>query len=197
MSLAFSSKKPRARKIEANRYDAAEQMLAKRDLKGIELFGFTQGQFSLMELVQAVLARTGPADVAISTWTAAVADLRDAYNLLECGKIRAFRLLIDRSFETRQPQYCDSVRDLFGDDSVRATRIHAKFALIRNEQYDLSIRTSMNLNTNRRFEQFELSDDPALADFLDGVLASVWGAGGGGFSPDPGQVEAALDAPFE
>ena len=184
----------RKRYIKADDLSAASEMLAGVDLRGCELVGFTGGQFSLFSLLAAILEKTGPAAVDITTWTAAIADLRDAYLFLETGKIQKLRFLIDRSFESRQPQYVDSVRDLF-PDSVRVTRCHAKFAVIRTEKFDLAIRTSMNLNCNRRFEIFEISDDPDLAGFLSGVVDAVWEQGQG-FDASPQDVEDALQAVF-
>jgi hypothetical protein len=128
----------------------------------------------LIELLAALLAKTGPADVSLSTWTAHNADLRQAYDFVESGKIRRFRLLVDRSFESRAGHYCESVRDLFGPESVMVGRVHAKFAVLRNERFDLAVRTSMNLNRNMRWEQFEVSDDARLCDFLDGALDALW-----------------------
>ncbi len=81
---------------------------------------------------------------------------------------------MDRSFETRQPEYCATLRCLFGDDVIRTTRSHAKFATIRNGEWDLAIRTSMNLNNNPRLETIEVSDSAALADFLDGVFDEMF-----------------------
>ena len=58
------------------------------------------------------------------------------------------------------------VADVFGPDSIRATRSHAKFVLIRNEAWAVLITTSMNLNLNPRIEQFEMTDDAARADLF-------------------------------
>lgn len=48
--------------------------------------------------------------------------------------------------------------------------MHAKFAVMTNEKYHLAIRTSMNLNENRRIENFEISDDKLLADYLTSII---------------------------
>lgn len=55
--------------------------------------------------------------------------------------------------------------DRFGD-CIRTTRIHAKFVVIRNEQWNIVIRTSANLNKNVRLENFEIDDDKDFADFF-------------------------------
>ena len=63
---------------------------------------------------------------------------------------------------------------LFGDDSIRTTRTHAKFAVITNEDWAVAVRTSMNLNENPRLESIEVSDDPALAGFLLRVVEEIF-----------------------
>ena len=122
--------------------------------KDCAIFGITKGQFSLIELLAVLIEQTGPADLFISTWTAARADLNDAYSFLESGKIRAFRCLVDNTFQRREPGLAAHIRDLFGIDAIRVTRNHAKFCLLRNDDWNLVINTSMNLNSNPRLENF-------------------------------------------
>jgi hypothetical protein len=133
---------------------------------GIALTGLTMGQFSLLDLVAAVLEKTGPADVMVSTWTTGIRDIERAAWLLDTGAIRSFRLLTDRSFPQRQPEYCKALINRFGLEAIRSTRTHAKFAVICNEGWNVVVRSSMNLNTNPRFEQFDLDDSAELAAFF-------------------------------
>jgi len=159
--------------INATRGESAKKTLGKL-YKGCEIYGLTKGQFSLSDLINAILAETGAADLQISTWTAAKADIKSAYNLLKNGNINSVRFLVDRSFKTRQPEYCKFLLEMFGSDSVRMTRSHCKFVLIRNEEWNIIIRTSMNLNNNPRIENFEVSDDMKLCDFMESLIDEVW-----------------------
>lgn len=144
--------------------------------QGCAMTGLTMGQFSLLDLVAAVLEQTGAADVSVSTWTTGIRDIERAAWLLESGAIRAFSLLTDRSFPGRQPDYCTALVKRFGDSAIRSTRTHAKFAVIVNDGWSIVIRSSMNLNTNPRFEQFDLDDDAALCRFfLDHIEAQAAG----------------------
>jgi hypothetical protein len=124
------------------------------------------GQFSLLDLVEAVLAETGPANVTVSTWTSGIRDIERAAWLLESGSIKSFALLTDRSFPGRQPAYCRALVARFGVGAIRSTRTHAKFALIRNDGWNICIRSSMNLNANPRFEQFDLDDSTVLCEYF-------------------------------
>lgn len=157
------------RDVREARAESASQALAGFP-RGGEWMVWTFGQFSLVDALWALLRQTGPADVSIATWTAAGADTTRAEQFLAEGRIRSIRWLVDRSFETRQPEYCATLRRLFGDDVIRTTRTHAKFITVRNESWDLAVRTSMNLNHNPRLEFIEISDDPVAAAYLDGVF---------------------------
>jgi hypothetical protein len=144
---------------------------------GAEILCLTHGQFSLIDALVAILDRVGPADVVISTWSAAKADLLHAEKFLADGRIRSLRFLVDRSFQTRQPDYCATLVRVFGPDAIRTTALHAKFAVVSNDEWNVAVRTSMNLNENRRLEYIEVSDDPDVAAFLlalvDETFASV------------------------
>jgi hypothetical protein len=143
---------------------------------GCEIYGLSKGTWSLIDLIEHVLAHTGPADVTLSTWTAANADIGFARRLLVNGSITRLRFVVDFSFPHRQPAYCAALREAFGDDAIRITKNHAKFVLVRNAEWNVVIRTSMNLNENRRLESWEISDCPAMAGFLQEVIDELFAA---------------------
>lgn len=154
---------------------------------GCEIFGLSKGQFSLVDIITHCLATTGPADVVISTWTAANADLGFANELLTAGAIRTLRFIVDFSFPTRQPEYCAALRERFGDGALRVTKTHAKFVVIRNENWNIVIRSSMNLNENKRLESFEVSDHAGMAEFCLDLCDHIfeWQEAGAGFTQTP------------
>jgi len=141
---------------------------------GQDVFILTYGQFSLIDLLVAILDQTGPADVTISTWTAADAHLERTADLLASAQVRSMRWIVDRSFETRQPDYCYHMRQMFGQDCIRAIRTHAKFLLVRNEKWDVVVRTSMNLNENPRLENAEVSESRDFAEFFQTVTDDLF-----------------------
>jgi hypothetical protein len=145
--------------------------------KGCEIFGLTKGDFSMIDVLRHCLSHTGPADVTIGTWTAAHADVKQAERLLSDGRINSFRMLVDRSFPSRQPGYFKQVLQAFGKDAIRMARFHAKFLLIRNEEWDLCVRTSMNLNMNQRIENYEISDDVEMCGYMEQIVETHFAAG--------------------
>lgn len=140
---------------------------------GLRLVGLTRGQFSLLDLIRAVLAQTGPADVTISTWTSGIRDAETSAWLLSKGRIRSLRLMLDYGFPRIEPEYALRLVELFGDRCVLLCRTHAKFAIIRNDAWSVCIRSSMNLNRNVRFEQFDLDDDPAICGLFEQFAEDV------------------------
>ena len=142
--------------------------------KDVEIFGFTKGQFSLIDLIAAVLDITGPAELTVSTWTAANYDISKVLEFLDQGKVTGSRWLVDLTFQRRAPELANRIRKTFGIDAIRVAQTHAKFSLIQNHDWRIVIRTSMNLNTNPRFEDFTIAHDPELADFLQDIVAKIW-----------------------
>lgn len=140
---------------------------------GCDIFCLTQGHFSLFDVIEYCLAVTGPAEVDISTWTAAGADTKQAKAFLHNGAITAIRWVVDRSFASRQPEYCAILQREFGD-CLRTTRTHAKFITIRNAEWNIAVRTSMNLNSNPRIEDVEISEDAEFVEYLRRFVDEVF-----------------------
>lgn len=142
--------------------------------KDTDLFILTYGQFSLIDALIVILDQIGPAHVVVSTWTAANAHLEKTAQLIESSEMLSFRMIVDRSFKTRQPDYCHHMNNLFGSDCIRSIRSHAKFMLIRNSGWNLVIRTSMNLNENPRLENLEISDSLEFSEFFQRFVDDVF-----------------------
>lgn len=173
---AATIKRPIAtnRRVAMLRRDCAADAISTLDRDGCELFGLTRGQFSLADLIEAILQKTGPASLAISTWTAAHADVERMMALLESGAITGCRFLVDQTFVRRVPALAAQIRKLFGDDAIRVTKTHAKFATIVNNKWQVALRSSMNLNQNPRLESFQVGHDPELCNFLAAAMDDIW-----------------------
>jgi len=142
--------------------------------KDTDTFILTYGQFSLIDALMAILDQTGPAHIIISTWTAAHADLTRSAELLETAEILSFKMIVDRSFQSRQPEYYQHMLRLFSPKSVRAVRTHAKFLTVRNDKWNIVVRTSMNLNSNPRLENLEVSENKEFADFFEQIADDIF-----------------------
>lgn len=147
---------------------------------GCHVFGFTKGQFSLIDLVRAIAEQVGRCEFTVSTWTIARSDMSELAQLKNFEstftgeRFTRVRFLVDISFQRREPGLINHLRQQFGNDSIRVTRNHAKFCLFKTETLRLVVRTSMNLNGNPRLEDVDLADDPALFAFIEAILDDLW-----------------------
>ena len=167
------AKRKRSRRIERVATGAASLALGAIE-PGVDLFALTNGQFSIVDVLDHVLSSTGPAELDLATWTASDADLKRAHAFLLDRRVTRLRLVVDPSFKSRKPDFCRVLVDLFGNEAIRTTPLHGKFAVIRNSAWNVAIRSSMNLNVNRRIESVEISDDVDLAGFLAGWVDEVF-----------------------
>lgn len=140
----------------------------------IEIYGFTKGQFSLLNLIQAVFLYTGPAHLSLSTWTAASHEIESLAAMEARGDIVGQRLLIDFSMARREPAMTAQMRTKLGQQNIRVAQTHSKFCVFQNADWKVVLRSSMNLNMNPRNEDFTLAHDPELATFLNTILDEIW-----------------------
>jgi len=136
--------------------------------------GFTMGQFSLIDILKAVIEQIGTVSVTMSTWTVAKADCSELLAMLRNGSFKRFRLLIDSTFQKRQPSITAEIRRQFGTQSIVITRNHAKLLLIKNDIYSIYGETSMNLNFNPRMETISLRDDKDLFNFFNHAMDLIF-----------------------
>lgn len=142
--------------------------------KNTDTYILTFGQFSLIDAIVSIIDQVGPCDVVLSSWTAADAHLGKTAEMVESSEIKKFRMIVDRSFETRQPKYCEHMRRVFGVDCIRQVRSHAKFAVLTNDAFKIVIRTSMNLNENPRLENIEIAENPEFAEFMLKIVDDIF-----------------------
>ena len=148
--------------------------------KGVEITGITNGQFSLIDILEHVLAEIGPADVLISTWTMGIYDAERCEAFCKNGAIKGIRWLVDPSMFGRRPELSGKLLKAFGPDAFRAVNNHAKFATLMSDRYAVAIRSSMNLNPNNRMENFDITEGPQLALFFNALADDIFKR----FSPD-------------
>lgn len=141
--------------------DAATEGFA----SGCHIIGLTMGQFSLIDMIHSILKKTGPAELYIATWSAGIKDATQVKWMIDTDLVRGVRLLTDHSYVNRQAKYAMAIEDLFGKANIRSSEMHAKFVVIKNEQFSVTILSSMNLNANRTCETFTIYENADITDF--------------------------------
>jgi len=141
--------------------------------KGCEIYGLCKGQFSIINIIREVLRQVGKSDVIISTWTAAGYDIKKTFKLKEDGYINKISFILDRSAKTKVGGDNFKVFEEYFKNEIFITNCHAKFILIKNDDWNICIRTSMNLNENKRLENFEISDCKVLYNYMHSIASDI------------------------
>lgn len=174
MKNKFGVKKERSKAVlKKLPYENATDALAEF-VDGGRVIGLTKGQFSLIDMINVMLEKIGPADVVISTWSAGLRDSMALNEMRQSGRVRSVMIVLDRSYSTRQSDYAVTVEKAFGKENIRTTNTHAKFVLLNGERNKICIRSSMNLNKNDRCENFDLDDDPDIFDFYMDFVREIF-----------------------
>jgi hypothetical protein len=134
--------------------------------KESQVFGLTMGEFSLIDLIHSTLKKIGPSEVIVATWSAGIKDVNQVKWMVDTDLILDFKLLVDHSYVNRQKKYAASITDLFGKENIRTSEIHAKFVLLKNENFNVVITSSMNLNANKTCELFTIYESKEMFDLL-------------------------------
>jgi len=140
---------------------------------GGRAWGITSG-YSMIDMVAAALARTGPADVDILAWRIGLGDARELVAMRDAGKIKTLRVLGGQGYFAKELPEAAKHNEIFGEQGVKQAHAHGRFMVIRGADRSVSIHGSGNLNTNIRGEQWDASESPADAAFLSDAFGELW-----------------------
>jgi hypothetical protein len=138
---------------------------------GMEIYGINAGQFSFINLIEDIILQIdNPVDIDISSWTVARFEISRIKMLIDSGKICNIRFVTDRSFPSRHPKIFEHLVEVIDINNIRMLPAHCKFVVISNNDWNIALRTSMNLNQNKRLENFEISDCKLIVEYLKEVV---------------------------
>jgi hypothetical protein len=189
----------RFKKAHIGKFESINANLALIDFKpGCRIMGLTRGNFSLIDLIHAVLKKTGPAKGICTTWSAGIKDVHNVKWMIGSSLIQQFTLVTDYTYSkfSNKKDYALTCEELFGKENIYTTNIHAKFVLIENKEYKVCIRTSMNLNANKKCENFELDENPEIYDFYYNFVSFIQETQTEGFVTESRKVNKTLDLFF-
>ena len=129
------------------------------------VFGIAQG-FSLFAFLAAMLEKTGPAQI-----NAVVSALGNRE--MEALSKTSARVVIGRGVAELPKSTGFRPCTLF-EDRLRVARTHAKLVTIRNDAWNIVVRTSANLTASLGAEQYDVCDDGAVADHVDAWINFIF-----------------------
>lgn len=120
--------------------------------QGVDKHFYSNGAVNLVQLMLYVLRQTGPAHVFLSTYSIAEDSISTLRRYVDDGTILSIRFLIDNRVRSISPKPFAHLITAF-PDSYRCTSLHAKVALICNEDWHVSIVGSQNATHNPKLER--------------------------------------------
>jgi hypothetical protein len=107
------------------------------------------GTFNIIRLIIYCLQFTGAAHVFLSSYSISEKTMRQIINKRDNKEILSIKFLIDHRVKTNAPKPLQLLSQNF---EFRFVPIHAKVALIYNDDFQLSIITSQNATDNSKIE---------------------------------------------
>ena len=160
------------------------------------IMGLTMGNFSLIDLIKSILDKVGKSDIYIATWSAGIKDVHQVKWMRDSNLINRMYLLTDISYVNRQKKYACAIETLFGKENLRTSKMHAKFVLIENFDFKITIVSSMNLNSNKTCETFAIYEDSDVFDFYKKFVVNHFEDLPDGFDPCFTYVNKSLEKFF-
>lgn len=149
----------------------ANEILLKKHLKqvvdkieiGTDVHYYTKGAWSMHDMLEYILHRTGPAHVWLTTWSVTEGPLRNICRLIDEGQILSLTALFDHKIDQRKPASLQLALGL--NARIHLVKCHAKMLVVQNELWSISVTGSANLTKNSRLEAGVISCSPDIANF--------------------------------
>lgn len=145
-------------------------------LRGHNKHFYTRGAFDLIQLVLFILKQVGPSDVVISSYSIAEQTLKTIKRMCDKGEIRSIRFLIDNRVRSISPKPFNVLVTSF-PDCYRCLALHAKVALISNDDWKITVVGSQNATHNPKLERGIIHTDPKIFDFDKMILDDEFNSG--------------------
>lgn len=123
---------------------------------------YSDGNFNLLRLIFHILKQTGPAHILMATYSISQDSLEKVRNRINHGEILSIRFLIDNRVKVMSPLPFQMLKEGF---SYRCISLHAKVALIYNDEWKISIVTSQNATDNPKLERGVIFTDDQVFNF--------------------------------
>lgn len=131
-----------------------------KPLSDVPLQAYLDNRIQLFDVIEKILAETGPADVYISTFSTSEEFLRRIYKLKKKKRINRAVMLADLKASRKTVNLYTFISNVF--DEVYLAENHSKVILIQNAQWSVSICTSQNQTRGNRTESGMITTDPVI-----------------------------------
>lgn len=123
----------------------------------------TDGDWSMHDMLAAILERTGPADVFLSSYAFSEYPARLIADMKNRGVIRELHCLIDKRLDVRSASALNIIRNIA--TRLQLVNTHAKVTVVENGEHMIAVVGSANYTSNKRYESGVIFTDRDAALF--------------------------------
>lgn len=124
------------------------------------VYWVSNGDWSMHEMLMALLDITGPAHVAISSYAMSESPARIIALLKEKGSILSLISVLDNRIDVRTAGSFQLMKGI--SDKMVLVDTHAKVTVITNEDWNIAVVGSANYTENKRYEAGIISTNPLV-----------------------------------
>ena len=131
-------------------------------IAGKDTHYYSWGNFNLVRLIIYLIRQTGPVHCLMTSYSFSQTSIEQLQNRIDKKDLLSFRVIIDNRVKTMSPKPFQMLMQSF---DYRCTSVHAKVALLWNDNWKLSIVTSQNATDNPKLERGTIFTDHSVFDF--------------------------------
>lgn len=137
---------------------------------------YSDGAFNLVQLVTYILKQTGPAHVFLTTYSIAEDSINVLKRKVEHGEILSARFIVDNRVRSMSAKNFDLLAGSFAG-CYRCRALHAKVALVYNEDWHITLIGSQNATRNPKLERGIIHTDVNIFNFDKKILEHEFDSG--------------------
>ena len=135
---------------------------------------YSYGNFNLVRLMLYIMKQVGQVHAFMTSYSFSQKSIEQIQNRLEAKDLLSFRVIIDNRVRSLSPKPFQMLMESF---DYRCSSIHAKVALLWNDEWNISIVTSQNATDNPKLERGTIFTDKSVFDFDLNALQNEYNRG--------------------
>ena len=141
---------------------------------GREHHFYSWGNFNLVRLISYLIKQVGPAHLFMTSYSFSQKSIEQLQHKISKGEILSFKVILDNRVRVMSPKPFQMIASSF---DYRCISVHAKVALIWNDQWKITIVTSQNATDNPKLERGTIFTDLEVFNFDLKVLENEFERG--------------------
>ena len=129
---------------------------------GKEHHFYSWGNFNLVRLISYLIRQTGPVHVFMTSYSFSQKSIEQLQNKISRKEILSFKIILDNRVRVMSPKPFQMIAGSF---NYRCISVHAKVALLWNDNWKISIVTSQNATDNPKLERGTIYTDEQVFNF--------------------------------